>query len=195
MEKIKIEDLRNDMSLFDGVHFEKYVPIAVKEAMIEKLVEILVKSDEHGILRVNSIEKEIMTKIAIVMLYSNIEVSDLPYDDYDTIMEYGIYEVLYEFVSKERENLMNDVEDFIFMLDCRIDDKLKENSIEYMAARKADDVVAIIDNTMNHVNGMLDKGDPNTIAKHLSKGIEMIAKKLPDFSKVDITKPIKEQLS
>lgn len=185
---ISIDKLENDKSLIDELHIEKYIPIASKEAMIEKLVEIIVENDEYGILRVNSIEKEIMTKIVIVMLYTNIELSDLPYNDYDVIITHGLYNEVMNFAS-------NDVDEFVYLLEKRIDDKLKENSMEYMAAKKMDDIVQIINNTMNHVNDMLDKGDPNTIAKHLSKGIEMIAKKLPDFSKLDITKSIKEQLS
>ena len=48
---------------------------------------------------------------------------------------------------------------------------------------------------MEHVNQMIDKGDPNKIAKYLSKGIEIVAKKLPDLSSVDIKSIIEKSIN
>ena len=72
------------------------------------------------------------------------------------------------------------------MLDERIEDKLAQNSMDNIFALRTKEVMQLLERTMGHLDAMLDKGDPNTIAKHLSKGVEMIAKKLPDFSKFDI---------
>jgi hypothetical protein len=80
----------------------------------------------------------------------------------------------------------NDMTRFFDMLDERINDKLAESSMNHIFAERAMDVTNFIDRTMGRVETMLDKGDPNTIAKYLSKGVEAIANKLPDFSQYDI---------
>lgn len=184
---IKIEDLKDVKTLqeIEGLEIKQYVPIREKELMIEALVDILVRKDENGMYVINCIEKEVKAKVAMISLYTNIEITEDDYLNYDILMKNELLYMIWDYT---------DVDNFFCMLDDRIENKLNENSIERVASEKMSDIVKIVDNTMSHVNDMLDKGDPNKIAKYLSKGIEMIADKLPDFSKLDVTKPIKEQM-
>ena len=74
---IKIEDLRNikDLSVVEGLEIKTYVPIMIKMAMIDALVGDLVQQDEYGMYVVNSMIKEVKSKMAIVALYTNIELT------------------------------------------------------------------------------------------------------------------------
>ena len=141
--------------------------------MIEALVNVLVQQNESGLYVVNSSEREVKEKVAIVGLYTNVELLEDDYLNYDILSMCGL-------INYFEDHL--DVFTFSTMLNDRIEDRLTENSMEYMFARKIDNAINILDNTMHHVNGMLDKGDPNIIAKYLSKGIEDFSNMFVIFS-------------
>ena len=188
--RIKIEDLKHMQDLFTvgDLEVKTYVSVLTKMAMIDALVETLVQEDETGMYVVNSIDKEVKAKVAAVALYTNIELTDNDYLNYDIIKSTRLLEQLMDMIQDNYHSELNDIKVFYDMLDRRIDDKLAENSMNRILAIRSKEVIDAIQRTMSHVDAMLDKGDPNTIAKHLSKGVEMIAKKLPDFSKFDIEK-------
>ena len=190
---IKIEDLKHMQDLFTvgDLEVKTYVSVLTKMAMIDALVETLVQEDETGMYVVNSIDKEVKAKVAAVALYTNIELTDNDYLNYDIIKSTRLLEQLMDMIQDNYYSELNDIEVFYDMLDRRIDDKLAENSMNRILAIRSKEVIDAIQRTMSHVDAMLDKGDPNTIAKHLSKGVEMIAKKLPDFSKFDIEQTAK----
>lgn len=184
---VKIEDLKDikDIKEVKDLEVSTYVSVTKKIMMIEALIDILVQQDENGVYAVNSSLKEVKSKMAAVALYTNIELADDDYSNYDIMFENNLYNQI-------SWKCLDDINRFFEMLENRIEDKLAENSMNNILAKKAADVVNIFDRTMSHLDGMLDKGDPNTIAKHLSRGVEMIAAKLPDFSQFDITEKLKK---
>ena len=185
---IKIEDLRNikDLSVVEGLEIKTYVPIMIKMAMIDALVGDLVQQDEYGMYVVNSMIKEVKSKMAIVALYTNIELTDDDYLNYDVMNADDAFNKIIYIINEGGAFSPSDVQEFYRLLDERIADKLAQNSMEHVMALRTKEFMTAIEKTMSHVDSMLDKGDPNIIAKHLSKGVEAIAKKLPDFSKFDL---------
>lgn len=170
---IKIEELKN----VQQVEFKEYVPIVVQEAMVESLANMLVAEDEFGFKNYNSVDVKVATCVAYVSLFTDIELSDDDYVNYDMLAQVGIInEIKYH----------NAFNEFKWMVERRIEDLMRENSLEHSMYGGINHIVMSIDNMISHVNGMLDKGDPNIIAKYLSRGIEMVAAKLPDFSKIDV---------
>lgn len=173
MEKIKIEELNGNL---DKVKILEYVPIRDQLSMIKNIVSSLVVEDEYGVLKYDSVNYEISKKVSIVDLFTNVQITDDDLDNYDYIIQSGLWDKL---IGSEN------IGEYVFYLDLAVDDKLKENSYENILAKKSSEIVNIIDNTMKHVNMMIDRGDPNYIAKHLSKVADTFIKKMPDFSKLD----------
>lgn len=187
---IYIEDLRDvkDLATVECLEVKTYVSVLTKMAMIDALVEVLVQEDESGMYVVNSIEKEVKAKVAVIALYTNIELTDNDYVNYDIVKATRLLEQLGDMLQDYYYLELNDIEAFYDMLDARIEDKLAENSMNRILSVRSKEITDAMQRTMGRVDAMLDKGDPNIIAKYLSKGVEMIAKKLPDFSKFDIEK-------
>lgn len=183
---IKIEDLKDVKALseIEGLEIRTYVSIIEKHAMINGIVDMLVEQDKNGIYTVNSIHKEIAEKCAVVSLYTNIELTDSDYDNYDMIMQNGLYAQIDAFIQDKIDGYMTDVDEFCNLLNSRIQDKLEANSLNNVMAVRTQEAMQIFDRTMSHLDGMLDKGDPNMIAKYLSKGVEAIALKLPDLQQL-----------
>ena len=180
---VKIENLYNAENLeevLQELEIKGYISLVEKIAMINQLVDILVKQDENGMYVVDSIEKEVKSKVASVALYTNIELTHDDYYNYDILNASGLLKGLID-----TQYCKDDMQLFYDMLNAKIEDKLFENSVNHIIAVRTKEMVNVMQKTMSHVDAMLDKGDPNIIAKHLSKGIEAVAKKLPDFSKLE----------
>lgn len=175
---IKIEELKNIYDLKD-LEVKQYVSIKKKEALINGMIDYIIKPNEDGVLYIDQVKKEIIFTSMVVLLYTNIELTRDDYLNYDILHKYGWYLEITAMIGQ-------DMYAFKELFDNMISSKLEENNIEYSMKRAIDDFVNIFDKTMEHLNNMIDKGDPNTIAKYLSKGIEAIAKRMPDFSKFDI---------
>ena len=177
---IKIEDLKNitNIEAAEGLELKKYVSILDKKVMADTIVEVVVKKDEYGLYTVDYFVKEVHEKVAMVGLYTNVELTEDDVLNYDIASSCGLIDYL--------EESVDDVWSFSSILSDAIEERVEQNSVNHIIARFLDNTTKLIESTMHSVNGMLDKGDPNKIAKYLSKGVEMIAAKMPDFSQLDI---------
>ena len=184
---IKIEDLKNikNVAEVEGLEIRNYCPIKEQEDLLGSVIDIVVRKDENGIFYQDFVRREISLVAMVLALYTNIELTDDDYLNYDIVKEFGFYNDLILHID------VDNLDKFEWLYNDMIDNKLKENSIEHVAVKSVHEIVDKIDNMMNHVNGMLDKGDPNKIAKYLSKGIEMIANKLPDMSDLNKIEALK----
>ena len=177
---IKIEDLKGKkLNEIEGLEINCYSPIREKENLINSIVDIVVKSDDDGILHVNHVKKEVVFTSMVIVLYTNIDITNDDYFNYDVVHENGLYQSIIEKIN----------EDDFYCLDCLyesiIENKLRENSIEHTLIKKSNNIVSILDNMFKHLNSMLDKGDPNVISKHLNDVFNALIKKMPDMSKLD----------
>lgn len=185
---VKIEDIydKNLNEVLDMVEFEKHVPIRNQVATINALVGIILEKDEYGLFTYNSVTKDIMAKVAFISLATNIQLLDDDYDNYDILNKTGLLDYIKDY---------SDFNAFYDMLDKRIRDIMRDNSVEHILAERSNDMIISINRMFRHINKMIDKGDPNKMAKYLSKGIEAIANKLPDLSALDVDEKLKEELN
>lgn len=185
---VKIEDIYDkDLNeVLDMVEFEKHVPIRNQVATINALVGIILEKDEYGLFTYNSVTKDIMAKVAFISLATNIQLLDDDYDNYDILNKTGLLDYIEDY---------SDSNAFYDMLDKRIRDIMRDNSVEHILAERSNDMIISINRMFRHINKMIDKGDPNKMAKYLSKGIEAIANKLPDLSALDVAEKLKEELN
>lgn len=185
---IKIEDIYDKelSEVLDMIEVEKHIPIRNQVATVNALVGIILEKDEYGLFTYNSVTKDIMTKVAFVSLATNIQLLDDDYDNYDILNKTGLLDYIKDY---------SDFNMFYDMLDKRIKDIMRDNSVEHILAERSNDMIISINRMFRHINKMIDKGDPNKMAKYLSKGIEAIANKLPDLSALDVAEKFKEELN
>lgn len=176
MEKIKIEELVENIDKVEVGYFSDY---SVQLAMINEIVKNFVTKDENGIYSYSSVVINTKVMMAVIVLFSNIELTNNDSHNYDLLMKSGVYDEYPDLVYSDY------VQKFESAVDLSIKDIMERNSYSYILADKSEKFIKMLDNTFGHLNSAIDKGDPNTIAKHLSKGIEVLAKKMPDFSNVD----------
>lgn len=185
---VKIEDIYDKelSEVLDMIEVEKHIPIRNQVATINALVGIILEKDEYGLFTYNSVTKDIMTKVAFISLATNIQLLDDDYDNYDILNKTGLLDYIKDY---------SDFNVFYDMLDKRIRDIMRDNSVEHILAERSNDMIISINRMFRHINKMIDKGDPNKMAKYLSKGIEAIANKLPDLSALDVAEKLKEELN
>lgn len=185
---VKIEDIYDKelSEVLDMIEVEKHIPIRNQVATINALVGIILEKDEYGLFTYNSVTKDIMTKVAFISLATNIQLLDDDYDNYDILNKTGLLDYIKDY---------SDFNAFYDMLDKRIRDIMRDNSVEHILAERSNDMIISINRMFRHINKMIDKGDPNKMAKYLSKGIEAIANKLPDLSALDVAEKFKEELN
>lgn len=185
---VKIEDIYDKelSEVLDMVEVEKHIPIRNQVATVNALVGIILEKDEYGLFTYNSVTKDIMTKVAFISLATNIQLLDDDYDNYDILNKTGLLDYIKDY---------SDFNIFYDMLDKRIRDIMRDNSVEHILAERSNDMIISINRMFRHIDKMIDKGDPNKIAKYLSKGIEAIANKLPDLSTLDVAEKLREELN
>lgn len=185
---VKIEDIydKNLNEVLDMVEFEKHVPIRNQVATINALVGIILEKDEYGLFTYNSVTKDIMAKVAFISLATNIQLLDDDYDNYDILNKTGLLDYIKDY---------SDFNVFYDMLDKRIRDIMRDNSVEHILAERSNNMIISINRMFRHIDKMIDKGDPNKMAKYLSKGIEAVANKLPDLSALDVAEKLKKELN
>lgn len=166
LEKLTVAEAK------EKIEWKQHVSVKDQLAMAKLLAESLVSKNKDDIYVVDKNEQEILSYVAYVSLSTNIELGEDDYHNYDVLT--GIVNP-YEF---ELLGFQDYVENYVNSL-------LEQNNIEYVAARAINEVVFNVSTVVDHLNDMLDKGDPNKIAKYLSKSVEMLAKKMPDFSAMD----------
>lgn len=185
---VKIEDIYDKelSEVLDMIEVEKHIPIRNQVATVNALVGIILEKDEYGLFTYNSVTKDIMTKVAFISLATNIQLLDDDYDNYDILNKTGLLDYIKDY---------SDFNAFYDMLDKRIRDIMRDNSVEHILAERSNDMIISINRMFRHINKMIDKGDPNKMAKYLSKGIEAIANKLPDLSALDVAEKLKKELN
>lgn len=178
---IKIESLRGkNYKDVEGLIIRDTCSVVLKKTMVETVTNMLVHKDEYGIFKYDYILKEILSVVSIASLYTNIELLDDDFENYDILNECGLVDKLYNH------------DKFNYWLSLKIEEIISENNVNYVVAKTSDEIIGSFNNAMKHLSTMLDKGDPNKISKYISNGIEIIANKMPDFSSIDITKYLKD---
>ena len=184
MKKINIETLKGLTELPETVQVRNYVPMQEKHVVADKFADMIIRQDDADMMYVDHVLERVVKSIGMVALYTNIQIVDDNYVNYDILKENGL-------LGKIEDLIGEDCAEFYSIIDDIINTKMEvNNSISHIIARTSNDAMMILNRTMKHVDSMIDKGDPNKMAKYLSKGIEMVAAKLPDLSKLDVFQAI-----
>lgn len=179
---IKIEDLKDVKNLdeIEGLVIHTYCPIQKKENIIRAIINAVVIPDENDMLHEDVVVKEISFVSMVILLYTNIEITSDDYLNYDIAKKNRLYERIIEHVG------VYEVDALCSLYNAMINNKLKDNSIEYTMAKRTGEIMNMLDGMFEHLNSMLDKGDPNVISKHFTDMISKLLKKMPDLSNFDV---------
>lgn len=153
--------------------YDNYVPIDEKLEQIRKMIPMFIEL-KNGVYEYEPTLRRIVETILIYKLYTNIEITEFSKGVYDSLNTINA-----DFKDVKDVNLLH------LTIDDVVEGFLQKNTINNMIANATVKITDYLGDFMEHVNLMLDKGDPNKIAKYLSKGIEVIANKMPDLSDMD----------
>lgn len=166
---MNIKDLDKE-NVFE-VAIKNNVSIVTQRELIEKLIKNITYENEYGLIEYNSINIEVCKLVSFASIFTDLELLVNDYENYDILDSSNIKHVFKDEYRK-----------YEALFDSRMEDKIREHSIDYLVLRQVDRLTDKAIDVMDMFNKVLEKGDPNKIAKYLSKGIEMVARKLPDFS-------------
>lgn len=172
VEELKSKELKD---ITEMVEF-KQVPIQEQKAMIEAIVNDHVKEDDTGFKQYDSINMEIAKRLSFISLFTDIELGKDDYENYDILAECG----LNGYIDSSEKFLMYD-----WFFEERLKDAMKFNSMEHLMYKRTKELVGSIDKLAGSLGTMLEKGNPDKIAKILSVPLGKFVDKLPDFSKLD----------
>lgn len=178
---IKQEDfLKENFKCADIEVMTEYMPYAEKLKYATSIIEESATTNKYGYLSIDFHKLHMLEALYKVYLFTNIELVDFTVEAYDIIKKYDL---------EDQIDFMHDLCDplnFSDVLNNEVETLESAHNLENVLAKMSENSFALLLDIGDHVNKMLDKGDPNKMAKYLSKGIEMLAKKLPDLSQFDV---------
>lgn len=150
-----------------------FIPVTLMFELAYKICDACVTTDENGIHEIDYAAAGLMSKSMYAKIASNIDFGDLSLWDVCDVVEeiqirypefcpdyYSLWSMVKEMFRKyENENAHHDN-----LYDISL---IMKQFMESMGVKIGD---------------FIDRADPNKISKYLSKGIEILAKKCPDFS-------------
>ena len=180
-KKISIEDLKSGKVNWSEIEVMKeYMPYAEKLKYAMGVVSSCIEVNQYGYLDIDYLMLNILKSLYHAYLFTNVEIKDFSIDEYDILKQSNVDTTIWG-----RDDVDN-MDDFDNIIDSVLRGEKQKNSIENVLANASKNTIELLVDIGNHVNSLLDKGDPNKMAKYLSKGVEMLAKKAPDFSKFDV---------
>ncbi len=178
MKITELKDLtfKHDDTDLKGVEIKKHVPIEEQKAVIDSIINAVVYEDESGFKTYDSIELEIKQVVSFVLLFTNIDLEKNDYKNYNIIKECGLDKYF---------DRLDEYFDFRFLFDRRLEDALRYNSPQHLMFKRTKELTDTVAEIGNHINSMLDRGNPDKIAKYMSPVLEKLINKLPDLSSID----------
>lgn len=177
MEELKGKELNEILTM---INIKKYIPISAKLEIADTIIELATKESEVGYKFIDYNLKEIATCYALAASYTNIDLSD---NDIYEVFDFVQTTQLYEYIQAIEVNTLCGLE--VIVNNKVFEFEQQYSDLSQTASILSQKVLASFEETMQHLNMMLDKGDPNKIAKYLSKGIEVLAAKMPDLSAIN----------
>ena len=172
VQKVSIEQIINEemeLEIYKGF----YIPQSKKEEIVKSICQTCISSENSYY----KVHRALMNKtfyLTMIDIYTNIKVENYENEVYDKIKSLQI-DVSY----------LEDIKTFAELLKNTVEEIEEENKLERIVANTLYSLQAKIDTVLESLDKMLEKGDPNKIAKYLSKGIEKLADKMPDFNELE----------
>lgn len=178
---IKQEDfMKENFNVEDIQVMTEYMPYEEKLKYAMSIVESSATTNKYGYLSIDHHKLHMLEALYKVYLFTNIELNDLTVEAYNIVKKYDLEDQI------DFTNALCDPLNFSDVLNNEVETLESAHNLENVLAKMSENSFALLLDMGEHVNKMLDKGDPNKMAKYLSKGLEMLAKKLPDLSQFDV---------
>ena len=124
---------------------KEYVPFKKKEEIVKTVITYNLE-ENNGIKHIDSISQYLSFICAMLVSHTNLEISEVPADDYDLLAEYGLIEQIIALFEK-------DYKECDILLKMAIADELADNDLSAVAGKflngvldKVDDVIALVAN-------------------------------------------------
>ena len=127
---------------------KEYVPFKTKEEIVKTIIEYNLE-ENNGIKKINGINQYLSFICAMLASHTNLEISEVPADDYDLLAECGLIEQIVALFAK-------DYKECDMLLKVAIANELEDNNLSAVVNRflngildKIDDVVGLVANVAN----------------------------------------------
>lgn len=124
---------------------KEYVPFKKKEEIVKTIIEYNLE-ENNGIKKIDSINQYLSFISAMLVSHTNLEISEVPADDYDLLAEHDLIEQIVALFAK-------DYKEFETLLKMAVADELEDNNLSVVVSKffngildKVDDVVALVAN-------------------------------------------------
>lgn len=116
--------------VINQIEIKTYVPFATKKKAVDALVDLTI-IEVNGFKTFDSMDRWINYVMTATIVYTDLELSSDNNEllkQIDFLMESGAWTVI-------NEKASSDLQDFLSFFNVRMDDKLRENSVEYSLAK------------------------------------------------------------
>lgn len=170
MEKIKLEQIEE----LGYQYITDIVPTLVKAEYANRIANQCYSREGSLAYTCNEIEKLMLSRLYMVALYTNIEITEATFEIYDKLLTMNIFEEVLE--------ANEDAQAFLDIVDLKCAEFEKNNDMNHIVAEYFNRFLMNADESMNHINALLDRIDPNELNASLGKGLEVFANKIPDLN-------------
>lgn len=157
MERITMDVFKEKyMGDVQALEIKTYVPISLKCATANTIMEKSIESDGKLVATYNSVTIEVMAKTTAVSLYTNLDAVTL--EDYDYLAATGVMDEIFSRIG-------TDLNEYFRVVDLRKKDRIREaNSLDQIVSRTCD----VIGNASKSLMEELDKLNPEDVESILS---------------------------
>lgn len=170
MEKIKLEQVEE----LGYQYITDIVPTLVKAEYANRIANQCYSREGSLAYTCNEIEKLMLSRLYTVALYTNIEITEATFEIYDELLTMNIFEEVLE--------ANKDAQAFLDIVDLKCAEFEKNNDMNHIVAEYFNRFLMNVDESMDHINSLLDRIDPNELNASLGKGLEVFANKIPDLN-------------
>ena len=170
MEKIKLEQVEE----LGYQYITDIVPTLVKAEYANRIANQCYSCEGSLAYTCNEIEKLMLSRLYMVALYTNIEITEATFEIYDELLTMNIFEEVLE--------ANEDAQEFLDIVDLKCAEFEKNNDMNHIVAEYFNRFLMNVDESMDHINSLLDRIDPNELNVSLGKGLEVFANKIPDLN-------------
>lgn len=124
---------------------KEYVPFKKKEEIVKTVIAYNLEED-NSIKHIDSINQYLSFVCAMLVSHTNLEIGEVPADDYDLLAEHGLIDQIVALFAK-------DYKECDVLLKMAIADELEDNNLSIVVGKflngvldKADDIIALVAN-------------------------------------------------
>ena len=134
---------------------KEYVPFKTKEEIVKTIIEYNLEENE-GIKKIDGINQYLSFISAMLVTHTNLEISDVPADDYDLLSEHGLIEQIVALFAK-------DYKECDMLLKVAIANELEDNNLSAVVNRFLNGILNKVDNVVGLVSNMANGFDASKI--------------------------------